>query len=289
MWIVRLALRRPLSVAVMCLLMLLMGLVSFSRMSFDIFPAIDLPVVIAVWSYPGLSAEEMERRVVFISERAYTTAVNGIEHIESESLNGIGVIKVYFHPGAEIGASISQISSMSGTLLHNFPPGISAPNVLDYNATNVPVAQLTISSDTLSEQQLFDYGLNFIRVRLFTIEGLASPSPFGGRGRQIMVNINPAELYAKGVSPDDVVNALQAQNVIIPAGTAKMGNKEYDVVLNGSPPSVADFNRLPIKVLNRTPVFLGDVAAVSDSHSVQNNIVRVDGKRATYLLILKHA
>src|SRR6266481_4034063 len=163
MWIVRLALRRPLSVAVMCMLMLLMGVVSFSRMSFDIFPAIDIPVVIAVWGYPGLSAEEMERRIVFISERAYSTAVNGIEHIESESLNGVGLIKIYFHPGSEIGASIAQISAISETLLHNFPPGISSPNVIDYNATNVPVAQLTVSSENLSEQQLFDFGLNFIR------------------------------------------------------------------------------------------------------------------------------
>src|SRR5438270_5253953 len=289
MWIVRLALRRPLTVAVMVVLMALLGVVSLQRMNYDIFPAINLPVVVAVWNYPGLNAEDMERRVVFISERGYTTTVNGIEHIESESLNGIGLIRIYFHPGSEIGASIAQISSMSEGLLHNFPPGMSAPSVVDYDAANVPVAQLTLSSDTLSEQRLWDFGLNFIRPRLFTIEGISAPAPMGGRSRQVMVNIHPAELYAKGLSAQDVVDSLQASNVIIPAGTAKIGNTEYFVLLNGSPPSVDDFNRLPVKVTNGTPVFLGDVAAVSDSHSVQNNVVRVNGRRASYISILKHA
>src|SRR5689334_16659511 len=235
MWIVRLALRRPLSVAVLAILLFVLGTVSFLRMNVDIFPAIDLPVVIVVWNYPGLSATDMERRVVLISERAYSTTVNGIEHIESTALNGIGLIKVYFHDGSDVAGAIAQISSVSQTILKIVPPGMQAPNVIEYNAANVPVAQLNVHSDTLPEQDLFDYGLNFIRVRLFTIEGLASPAPFGGVGRQIMVNLRPNELWAQGLSPSDVTDALAAGNVILPAGTMRVGDREYVVALNGSP------------------------------------------------------
>ncbi len=289
MWIVRLALRRPLSVAVMALLMLVLGVLSFTRMNIDIFPSIDIPVVLVTWNYPGLSAVDMERRVVLISERATSTVVNDVEHIESESLAGIGLIKVYFHPGADMGESISQLTAVMETILRIMPPGMQPPNVIDYNAANVPVAQLEISSDTLPEQQLFDWGLNFARVRLFTIEGLASPAPFGGMSRAIMVNLNPTELYANSLSPQDISNALSNSNVIIPAGTVKIGNREYNVELNGSPLRVPDFNRLPIKVSGSTPVLLGDVAPVKDTHTVQTNVVRVNGKRATYLAIIKHA
>jgi multidrug efflux pump subunit AcrB len=289
MWIVRLALRRPISVAVMALLMLVLGVLSFSRMNVDIFPSIDLPVVLVVWNYPGLSAMDMERRVVLISERAFSTTVNGIEHIESESFAGIGMLKVYFHPGETVAGAIAQMASVAQTILHFLPPGIGSPNIIDYNAANVPVAHLDVFSETLPEQDLFDYGLNFIRVKLFTIEGLSSPAPLGGVSRAVMVNLHPAQLYAAGLSPQDIGNAVAASNVIIPTGTVRIGDREYSVALNGSPPRVADFNQIPVKVVNGTPVLLGDVAPVANTHQVQSNVVRVNGKRATYLLIIKHA
>jgi CzcA family heavy metal efflux pump len=289
MWIVRLALRRPLSVAVMALLMLVLGAVSFSRMSIDIFPAINLPVVNLVWNYSGLSALDMERRVVVLTERALSTTVNGIDHIESTSINGAGIIKIYFHPGTQTAAAIAQISSMTETVLKQMPPGIQAPPIVDYNAANVPVAQLNVSSESLSEEELYDYGLNFIRIRLFTIEGLSAPAPFGGVQREVMVNLNPEQLYANGLSPQDVTNTLLTSNVILPAGTAKMGNKEYDVFLNASPQRVKELNNVPIKMVNGSPLFIGDVAPVRDAHAVQTNVVRVDGRRATYIAILKHA
>jgi multidrug efflux pump subunit AcrB len=289
MALVRLALRRPLSVAVMALLMLVMGVLSFTLMNVDIFPAINLPVVMVVWSYPGLNAVDMERRLVIISERAYSTTVDGIEHIESESILGIGVLKVYFQPGTDIGAAIAQIDSVSETILRQAPQGTTAPNIISYNAANVPVAQLNIFSETLSQQQLFDYGLNFIRLQLFTIPGFSSPAPIGGVQRAVVVNLDPKQMYANGLSPVDIGNALSTTNVVIPSGTARMGNYEYDVDLNMNPTKVSEFNQLPIKVTNGIPVFLGDVAPVSDTHQPQSNVVRIDGRPATFLLVIKHA
>ncbi len=289
MWIVRLALRRPYTVAVMAFLILVMGILSLSRMIVDIFPTIDIPVVLVAWNYPGLSAEEMERRVVIISERAYSTTVNGIERIESQSITGVGLLKIYFQPGTDIGAAIAQVSSVSSTLLRIAPPGMQPPNVIQFNASNVPVAQLTASSPNLPEEKIFDYGLNFVRLRLFTIPGLGTPAPFGGKQRQIMVDIDPVALAAKGLSPADVVSALQSSNVIVPAGTARIGQREYNVLLNSSPSLVDQFNQIPIKVVARAAVLLGDVARVSDSYAVQSNVVHINGKRATYLAILKHA
>ncbi|MGA8642752.1 efflux RND transporter permease subunit [Candidatus Binatus sp.] len=289
MWIVRLALRRPLSVAVMALLMLVLGVLSFNLMNVDIFPSIDLPVVLVVWNYPGLSAFDVERRMVFISERAYSTTVNGIEHIESESINGIGILKVYFQPGSDIGAAIAQINAVSETILSNLPRGIEPPQIISYNASNVPVAQLNIYSDVLSTSKLFDYGLNFIRIQLFTIPGFSSPAPLGGVSRAVIANLDPTALYANGISAYDVGNALGATNVVIPSGTAKMGNYEYNVDMNMSVNKVPDFNRLPIKYLNGAPVFLGDVAPVTDTHQPQTNVVRFNGQQATYLLVVKHA
>src|SRR4029077_11279586 len=257
-----------------------------------------------VWNYPGLSAEEMERRVVIISERGYSTTVNGIERIESQSIPGVGLLRVYFQPGTDIGAAIAQIGSVSSTILRLAPPGMQPPTVIQFNASNVPVAQLTASSATLPEDRIFDYGLNFIRVRLFTIPGLSTPAPFGGRQRQISIDIDPQALAGKGLSPADVgaalrgwkwlspadvVAPLQVSTVIVPAGTARVGSTEYNVALNSSPSVVAEFERIPLKVVNGAPVLLGDVARVSDSYAPQSNIVRVNGKRATYLAILKHA
>jgi multidrug efflux pump subunit AcrB len=289
MWIVQLALRRPVSVAVMAALMLLLGLVSLDRMNFDIFPAINIPLVNLVWNYPGLSADEMEQRVMNITERAASTTVNGVDHIESTSLNGIGIAKFYFQEGSDTGLAIAQLSSVTNAIHNILPPGISPPSIIDYNATNVPVAYLVFSSKTLSAAQLYDFGSNFAGLFLFTIPGLSTPAPFGGAARQVMVNIDPSQLYAKGLSPNDVVNSLLNSNVIIPGGTAKIGNTEYDVVLNGSPRKVQDFNQLPIKVVDSAPVYLGDIAHVSDSTAVATDIVRINSQLATYRLILKHA
>jgi multidrug efflux pump subunit AcrB len=289
MWIVRLALRRPYTVAVMCILILVMGILSLTRMIVDIFPAIDIPVVAVVWNYPGLNAQDMERRVVLISERAYSTTVNGVERIESQSIPGIGLLKVYFQPGSDIGAAIAQISSVSTTVLRIAPPGMPPPSVIQFNASNVPVAQLTLRSETMPEEKIFDYGLNFIRVRLFTIPGLSTPAPYGGKQRQINVDIDTRAIAARGLTPTDVVNALQASNVILPAGDARIGDRQYNVTLNASPPRVEDFNAIPVKLVNGAMVLLGDVAKVSDAYADQFNVVRVDGKRATYLAILKHS
>jgi len=289
MWIVRLALRRPLSVAVMSLLMLVLGGLSFALMNIDIFPAINLPVVMVVWNYPGLSALDVERRMVIISERAYSTTVNDIEHIESISINGLGILRVYFYPDANIGGAIAQINAVSETILTILPRGTEPPQIIDYNAANVPVAQLNIFSDTLSTAQLFDYGLNFIRLQLFTIPGFSSPAPLGGVSRSVQVNLHPNALYAVGMSPADVGNALAATNVVIPAGSAKIGNFQYNVDLNMSPSKVPDFNQLPIKMVNGALIHLGDIAPVSDTHQPPTNVVRVDGRQATYLMVIKHA
>ena len=273
----------------MALLMLVLGTLSFELMNVDIFPAINLPVVLVVWNYPGLSAFDVERRMVFISERAYSTTVNGIEHIESESINGLGILKVYFQPGSDLGAAIAQMDAVSETILTQLPRGTEPPQIISYNASNVPVAQLNIYSDTLSTARLFDYGLNFIRIQLFTIPGFSSPAPLGGVQRAVMVNLDPTALYANGMSAFDLGNALDSTNVVIPSGTEKIGNYEYNVDLNMSVPKVKDFNRLPVKYVNGSPVFLGDIAPVTDTHQPQTNVVRVDGQQATYLLVIKHA
>ncbi|HEY5929226.1 MAG TPA: efflux RND transporter permease subunit [Burkholderiales bacterium] len=289
MELVRLALRRPYSVAVLSLLILLLGGLAVSRMVVDFFPKIDIPIVFVGWNYQGLSAEEMERRVVIISERAYSTTVNGIERIESNCIPGIGLVKVYFHPGTNIGAAIAQINAINGTILRILPPGMQPPVIIQYNPATVPIVQMVFSSKTVPEGRMFDHAFNFVRVKLFTIPGLTVPAPFGGKLRQISVDLNPPLMNAKGVSPNDVVNALTTSNVLIPAGTARIGDLDYNVMMNSSPAAVEQFNQMPLKVVRGVPVLLGDVAKVADGFTVQNNIVHVDGRRATYLTILKHA
>lgn len=289
MWIVSLALRRPYAVAVLSLLILLLGGLSAQRMRRDIFPAIDIPVVQVVWSYNGLGAEDMERRVVLLSERAYSNTVNGITRIESEALNGIGLIKIYFEPGTEIGAAIAQIGSVSQTAMRQMPPGMTAPVVIQFNASSVTVAQLTLKGETQSEQALFDYGMNFLRLRLFTVPGLATPAPYGGRSRQVMIDVDPAACAARKISAQDVLNVLLSENLIFPAGTTRIGEKEYEVTINNSPADIASFARIPVRVVEGATVYLGDVARVRDGFAVQNNVVRVDGRRASYLAILKKA
>jgi multidrug efflux pump subunit AcrB len=289
MELVRLALRRPYTVAVLSLLVLLLGGLAVTRMVVDFFPKIDIPVVFVGWNYPGLSAEEMERRVVIISERAYSTTVNGIDRIESNCIPGIGLVKVYFHQGTDLGSSIAQINAVNGTILRILPPGITPPLIIQYDPATVPIVQMVLSSKTIPEGRIFDHAFNFVRVKLFTIPGLTVPAPFGGRLRQIMVDLNPQLMTAKGVSPNDVVNALQSSNILVPAGTARIGSTEYNVMMNSSPPTVDQFNQMPLRITNGVPVLLGDVAKVADGYAVQNNIVHVDGRRATYLTILKHS
>ena len=289
MWLVSLALRRPLSVAVMALLMLVLGTLSFAHMNIDIFPAIDLPVVMMVWNYPGLSQYDMERRIVTISERAISTTVNAIEHLESESIQGIGIVKIYFQLGANLGASMAQVSAVSETILHQLPRGIEPPQVIYYNAADVPVAQLNVYGDTFSAQQLYDYGFNFLRLQLFTIPGFSSPQPLGGVQRNVMVNLNSAALYANQLSAQDIGNALSLTNPVIPSGTIRIGGHTYNVDINMSPQTVPEFNQLPVKVANGTPVLLGQIAPVSDTHQPQENVVRIDARPATYLLVIKEA
>jgi multidrug efflux pump subunit AcrB len=289
MWLVLIALRRPLSVAVMALLMLVLGVLSFAYMNTDIFPAINLPVVMMVWNYPGLSPYDMERRMVTISERALSTTVNAIEHMESESLLGIGIVKIYFQPNADPGSSMAQVSAVSNTILHQMPRGTEPPQIIYYNASNVPVAQLNVYSDVLSGEQLYDYGFNFIRLALFTIPGFSSPQPLGGVPRNVMVNLDQAALYGNQLSAQDIGNALSLTNPVIPSGTIRVGGHTYDVDINMSPQTVPEFNQLPVKVANGTPVLLGQIAPVSDTHQPVTNSVQINGRPATYLLVIKQA
>jgi multidrug efflux pump subunit AcrB len=289
MWIVRLALRRPYTIAVSVILLFMAGFLSVQSMIIDIFPTIDIPVVAVIWSYPGLSAIDMERRVVFITERAFSTIVGGITNIESSSIPGVGILRVNFEKGTDIGEAIAQISAAASTAIRSMPPGMTPPMVIKSNAASVPVAQLTLFSDSIPEEKLFDYALNFIRVKLFTIPGLSVPAPYGGKQRQINVDVSPDKLQAKGLSPEDIVEALNTSNVILPAGTARIGNFEYNVLLNSSPESVLAFNKIPVKVINGGAITIGDVGKVSDAFADQTNIVRVNGKRSTYLNILKKA
>ena len=287
MWIVRLALRRPYTFVVVALLLLILGPLVILNTPTDIFPNINIPVVSIVWNYQGLDPEEMSDRIVFVTERALTTLVDDIEHIESQSLNGVAVVKVFFQPHAQIDKAIAQVTAISQTQLRQLPPGTTPPLVISYSASSVPVIQLALSSPELSEQQLFDYGTNFIRTRLVTIPGCAIPFPYGGKQRQIQVDLDTAALQAKGLSPMDVVNAISVQNLILPSGTSKIGQFEYNVDVNGTPQTVDELNQFPVKTVGNTTIYIGDVAHVRDGFPPQTNIVRVDGKRATLVTVLK--
>jgi CzcA family heavy metal efflux pump len=287
MWIVRLALRRPYTFVVMSILLLIMGPVSILRTPTDIFPNINIPVVSVIWNYTGLSPEEMSNRIIFQYERVLTTTVNDIEHIESQSLNGIGIVKIFFHPGVQIGNAVAQVTAISQTLLRQLPAGTTPPLVIQYNASSVPILQLALSGQGLSEQQLGDIGLNFVRTGLVSVPGAAIPYPYGGKQRQVQVDLDTNALQAKGLSPLDVVNAINNQNLILPAGTAKIGNYEYEVDMNGAPVTVAELNDLPIKDVGSSTIYIHDVANVRDGFPPQTNIVRVNGQRATLMTILK--
>ncbi|MBS1816090.1 MAG: efflux RND transporter permease subunit [Acidobacteria bacterium] len=287
MWIVRLALRRPYTFVVMAVLIFVLGVVSVLTMSTDIFPNIDIPVVTVIWSYSGTSPDEMEKRFTTVSERAITTTVNNVEHIESQSVAGISVIKVFFQPEVDVASAVAQVSSVSQTILKIFPPGTTSPFILQFSASNVPILQVALSSDKLSETQLYDGAMNFVRTQLATIQGAQIPSPYGGSPRQIQVDLDTQAMYAKGISATDVVNALSAQNLILPAGNAKIGNRDYVVRTNASPDAVSALNNIPIRSTNGATVFMRDVAYVHSGAAIQRNIVRVNGRRAILLTILK--
>jgi multidrug efflux pump subunit AcrB len=287
MWIVRLALRRTYTFVVVALLIAVLGAVSIYRMSTDILPNIDIPVVSVVWQYFGMPADEIETRIVLINERILTASVNDIEHIESQSLDGVGVIRVYFQPGAKIAEAEAQVTATCQTLLKIMPPGITPPYIVRYSATSVPIVQISVSSDTLTEQQIFDYCQNFVIQRLGTVQGARVPQPWGGKQRQVMVDLDLDALYARGLSPNDVSAAITNQNLIIPAGTAKMGATEYNIKLNSSPDLVDTFNQIPVKTVNGIPVYIKDVAHVRDGYAVQTNVVRRDGRRAVLMTVLK--
>jgi multidrug efflux pump subunit AcrB len=287
MWIVRLALRRPYTFVVMAVLIAILGVTAIVTMPVDIFPYIDIPIVSVVWPYYGLSPEEMEKRVVTNFERNLTSGVNDIEHIESQSYKDIAVVRIYFHPNVQIDMAVAQVTAQMQSGLRSMPPGMFPANVLKYDAGSVPILKLGLSSKTLREQEIFDLGQNFIRTPLATVQGAAVSYPFGGKNRAVMVDLNLDELYAKQLSPIDVSNALNLQNLILPAGTAKLAETEYPIKVNSSPVILDEFNNMPIKTVNGATVFMKDVAQVRDGFSVQSNIVRTDGARGVMLSVTR--
>src|SRR3954449_6148397 len=287
MWIVRLALQRPYTFVVLSLMLLILAPVVIYRTPTDIFPDIDIPVVAEVFQYSGLSAEDIADRIVYYTERSATLTVNNIEHIESQSMNGIAVIKMFFQPHANINTALAQVTASAQTSLKFLPPGTTPPQVLSYSASTVPILQLALSGQGLSEQQLNDLGANFIRTQLITIPGVSIPNSYGGKQRQVMVDLNTRALQAKGLGASDVVNAIGNQNLILPGGTSKIGPLEYDVVINGTPRSVEELNDLPIKTTEGATIFMHDVAHVRDGSTLQTNVVRSDGQRGALLSVLK--
>ena len=287
MWIVNLALRRPYTFVVMAVLIVLLGTAAIRETSTDIFPEIDIPVVSVIWTYAGLSAPEMEKRITVYSEYGMSANVNNIKHMDSQTLNGVAVIKVYFHPNVKIEVAISQITAVSQAILRRMPPGAQPPTILRFNASSVPVVQLSLSSKTLSEAEIYNFGIFKLRQQLAIIQGITLPAPYGGKVRQIMVDIDPKALQAKGLSPVDVNDAINAQNLTLPTGTAKMGEREYTVSVNSSPDIIRDFNDIPIKTVNGTVIYMHDVASVRDGFAVQQNIVRQNGSRGALITILK--
>jgi multidrug efflux pump subunit AcrB len=288
MWIVRLALRRPYTFVVACILLLLVTPFVLLRTPTDIFPAINIPVVSIIWQYAGLTARDIEQRLNYSEERALTTTVNNIQHIESTAYDGVGVIKVFFQQGVSPEAGVAQITAVSQTILKQLPPGTTPPLVIEYNASTVPIMQYGISSPTLSEEQTYDIALNTIRVGLISVPGVGIPLPYGGKVRVVSVDLDPKALEAQNLSEQDVVDALSSQNLVFPSGTAKVGANEYPVDLNTSPSLIHRLNQMPIKTVGGTVIRVQDVAQVRDGFMPQANIVRQDGVRSTLISILKH-
>src|SRR6478752_293894 len=288
MGVVRFALRYPHTLYVLAALILFLGVTSIRATPTDIFPQINIPVVTVIWQYTGLSTPEMEQRVTTYSQYAMSSNVNGIKNMEAQTFNGLSVQKIFFQPDVNLDLAISQIVSATNFIRVLMPPGIQPPVVVQFNASSVPVLQISLSSDTLSEQELYDYGIYRMRQQLAPIAGITLPTPAGGEYRQIMVDIDPAKLVAKGLTPLDVANAVNAQNLTLPSGTAKIGDKQYTVRTNATPASIDDLNNIPIKVVNGATVFVKDVGQVHDGWLVQQNIVREDGRRSVLLSIIKN-
>jgi CzcA family heavy metal efflux pump len=288
LWIVRVALSRPYTFIVLALLIMILGPLVYVNMRTDIFPDIKVPVVSAVWTYNGLPPADMSNRIVTFYERQLSTSVNDIEHIESQSLPGVAIVKIFFQPDVNINAAVSQVTALSQTVLKRLPPGITPPLILSYNASSVPVLQLALSSDTLLDNQLFDISNNFIRPQLAQVEGAAVPSPYGGKNRQISVDLDMQALRSKGLTPQNVTEAILNQNLILPAGTEKIGRFEYNVLLNASPNALDELNDLPIKSVNGATILLRDVAHVRDGFSPQQNMVRVNGQHSVLTTIQKN-
>ena len=288
MWIVALALRRPYTFIVMALVIILLTPITILRTPTDIFPSIDIPVVSVVWFYTGLSPLDMADRIVANSERGITTTVNDIEHMESQSVYGLGVIKIFFRPGTNVQGAIAQITAICQTTVRGLPPGTTPPLIISYSASTTPIIQLGLSSKTLPEQQLFDLGQNFLRNFLATVPGAATPYPYGGKIRQIQVDLDLPKLQAYGLQPNDIVNAVNAQNIILPSGTIKMGSLEYNVEMNGTPETIAELNDLPVKTSNGSTLYMRDVAHIRDGFAPQTNIVRQDGNRGALMSIYKN-
>ncbi|HEX8058910.1 MAG TPA: efflux RND transporter permease subunit, partial [Novosphingobium sp.] len=285
--IVEIALKRPLTFIVMAILIAILGTLAALRTPIDIFPNIRIPVVAVAFQYSGLPPEDMSNRIISQYERTLTTTVNDIDHIESQSLPGIGIVKIYFQPDADVRLATAQVTSISQTILRNLPPGATPPLIINYNASTVPIVQLALSGSGLSEQQLFDFGQNQIRPQLVTIPGLAMPYPSGGKQRQIQVDLNPLALQSKGLTPQDIGNAIAAQNQINPAGFVKIGPTQYSVRLNNAPATVEGLNDLPVKVVGGATIYMRDVAHVRDGSGPQTNVVHVDGNRSVLLTVLK--
>ncbi len=288
MWIVALALRRPYTFVVMALVIIILFGVTVVRTPVDIFPDIDIPVVSVIWFYTGMSPQDMADRIVANSERSITTTVNNIEHMESQSVYGLGIIKVFFRPGTNLSTAISQITAICQTTVRGLPPGTTPPLVISYSASTTPIIQLGLSSKTLPEQQLFDLGQNFLRTYLATVQGAATPYPYGGKIRQVQVDLDIPKLQQYGLSPNEVVGAVNAQNIILPTGTMKMGSLEYDVEMNGTPQTIAELNDLPVKTVNGATLYMRDVAHIRDGFAPQTNIVRQDGNRGALMSIYKN-
>src|SRR6201746_2233643 len=285
--LVRIALRRPYTFVVLALLLLIIGPLAALRTPTDIFPDIRIPVIGVVWNYTGLPPDQMSGRITTPFQRALTTTVNDIEHIVANSYNGIGIIKIFFQPGVNIQTANAQVTAISQTLLKQMPPGATPPLILNYSASTVPIIQVALSGEGLTEQNLADIGINQLRTPLVTVPGAAIPYPFGGKQRQVQIDLNPSALQARGLSGQDVANALAAQNLITPVGTEKIGIFEYTVQLNNPPLRMEELGDLPIKTVNGAMVYIRDVASVRDGNPPQTNIVHVDGNRAGLLQGLK--
>src|SRR5689334_2036246 len=288
MGIVRFALRWPYTFYVLALLILFLGVTAIRVMPSDIFPQIDIPVVTVIWQYTGLSTPEMEQRVTTYSQYAISSNVNGIRNMEAQTLNGLSVQKIFFQPAVNLDLAIAQIVSATNAIRALMPPGIQPPIVVQFNASSVPVLQISLTSDTLNEQQLYDYGIYRVRQQLAPVPGVTLPTPAGGKYRQVMVDIDPDKLLSRGLTPLDIVNAVNTQNLTLPSGTAKIDDKQYTVRTNATPATIDDLNKIPVKFANGATILLKDVAQVRDGSLVQQNVVREDGHRSVLLSVIKN-